>query len=482
MRRTKSLPLRFWNRLRGSTSVRQQFVLAFLLLVCGVLVLTNTYPVIALRDTTFANKRTALLNQVSTVAASLGAMDTLSTESIAQVLDLLDFTGLDRIVVTDARAMILYDSAEDDSESERYARFPELLDALKGNTTYYHAYAENTFFCRSAMPILVQGQIIGGVYLSDEDADQGQVLHQVQSTLFKVSLAAGIAATLVALLLTGLLTRRITALVCAIHIVRDGAYDYRIQVRGDDELSELGREFNKLTQRLQNTEEMRRRFVSDASHELKTPLASIRLLTDSIVQSENMDMDTMREFVADIGEEAERLGRTTEKLLRLTRIDSTIPQMPEPVDMKAVAERALLLLRPLAEAKQIALHCSLAEHCRILASHDDLYQIIFNLAENAVKYTPDGGRVSLRLYPENDQAVLEVEDTGIGISQEDLPHIFSRFYRVDKARSRASGGSGLGLAIVHDTVVLHGGTVEVRSTPGRGSCFTVRFPLYGEKA
>ena len=223
------------------------------------------------------------------------------------------------------------------------------------------------------------------------------------------------------------------------------------------------------------TEKQRRRFVSDASHELKTPLASIRLLSDSIVQNENIDPETVREFVTDIGNEAERLQRTTEKLLDLSRLDDGVQVVPEPVDVKQVAVDALVLLRPLAAEKNVRLRCDLADGCVVMATTDDMFHIIFNLVENAVKYNVPEGSVTMTLSQTDETVSFEVADTGIGIPEEDRLNVFSRFYRVDKARSREAGGSGLGLSIVHDAVVLHCGTITVGQNKPRGTKFTVSF-------
>ena len=218
--------------------------------------------------------------------------------------------------------------------------------------------------------------------------------------------------------------------------------------------------------------------MSDASHELRTPLAAIRLLSDSITQSDGMDEATMREFARDIGSEADRLQRITEKLMTLTKLDSGVTaRQAEPVDIRAVAERTLHLLEPLAAEQNVTLETDLDQGCVTAASADDLYQIIFNLAENAVKYNQPGGSVYLSLRQADGQALLTVADTGIGIPEGDMEHIFDRFYRVDKARSRASGGSGLGLAIVHDAVVANGGAIQAGPRAGGGTVFTVRFPL-----
>ena len=260
------------------------------------------------------------------------------------------------------------------------------------------------------------------------------------------------------------------------HTVASGDYHYRHVISGRDELGKLGEELNRLTEQMDRTESERRRFVADASHELKTPLASIRLLSDSIAQNEQMDPGTMREFVSDIGGEAQRLQRTTEKLLDLSRLDDKVQFVPEPVDLKQAALDAIASLRPLAQEKRVRLRSELEEGCVVMGSRDDMARILFNLVENAIKYNVPEGSVLLRLYGREQQVILSVEDTGIGIPEADRPYIFDRFYRVDKARSREAGGSGLGLSIVHDAVLAQGGSITVGHNKPQGSVFMLSFP------
>ena len=189
----------------------------------------------------------------------------------------------------------------------------------------------------------------------------------------------------------------------------------------------------------------------------------------------------MREFVSDIGTEADRLQRTTEKLLDLSRRDDGVQAARVPVDLGEVARSTLRLLSPLAEGLGVTLRCEPEPGCIISASEDDVYQIVFNLAENAVKYNVEGGSVDIRVRRGEGRILLDVEDTGIGIPEADLPNIFSRFYRVDKARSRERGGSGLGLSIVHDAVAAMGGKIDVHARESGGTRFTVTFPGYSGK-
>ena len=234
---------------------------------------------------------------------------------------------------------------------------------------------------------------------------------------------------------------------------------------------------NKLTDKLQQTEITERQFVSDASHELKTPLASIKLLSDSILQND-MDADTMREFVSDIGNESDRLTRMTQKLLTLSKADAQTTCEHEVVDLGETVRRVFRMLVPLADRTEIKLTANLDRGCYVLSMEDDAYQIIFNLVENGIKYNHAGGSVHVTARHTQDEAELLVEDTGMGIPQDAIEHIFERFYRVDKARSRQAGGSGLGLSIVHELVERNFGTIEVSSKEGEGTKFTVRMPYF----
>lgn len=463
------------------SSVQLKFAAGFLLLIVGLLVVLNTYPIFVTRDLVFSSKQSYLQNQAGVISSALSTADTLTMETVSEVMGLLDLRAMTRIIITDAEALVLYDTATLDPAEGRYALFSELKRALDGEVVCFSEYNGEAFMTRQAMPIRNGGVTTGAVYLYEYDSQQAQLISEIQSDLLNIAVILGIVAVGLLLVFSRALTLRITELVEATQLVSAGDYDYLISVRGNDELSQLGDEFNKLTIRLKETEELRRRFVSDASHELKTPLASIRLLSDSIVNEESMDMDTMREFVTDIGAEAERLQRTTEKLLSLSKIDSIAEIDFTKIDVGTVAERTLRLLQPLADEHRVTISTDLCRTCSVYGNEDLIYRIIFNLAENGIKYNMPGGRVIIRLFCKDAEVKLIVEDTGIGIPDDDMPHIFSRFYRVDKARSREAGGSGLGLSIVHDAVMLHGGKVTAEKSHGRGTRFTVVFPAFEEK-
>jgi signal transduction histidine kinase len=441
-----------------------------------VLLLLNTYPVLVSEDLVFRSKANTLQSGVAVMVSSLGGLDRLTEENVTTAMTVVEDTGMSRILVTDAAGRVLYDTREIGGAVGEYALYTEVVQALLGNDAFTCTYDSGAFRSRASSPVMYHNQIIGAVYAYEYDTDQAALLAGFQSNLRRLSVIIAVLVAGLSALLSQALTRQIGELLRAIRKVREGAYSHRADVRGHDEIAQIGAEFNSLTDRLQKTEESRRRFVSDASHELKTPLAAIRLLTDSILQTDNIDPATAREFVTDIGAEADRLSRITEDLLRLTKLDSDVLAPAEVVDVLPVLQQVLRMMELVAEEKEISITYEAAEGCRVLAARDEIRQVIYNLTDNAVKYSGEGGRIEVGLRKEAGKVLLEVADNGVGIPEEDLQRIFERFYRVDKARSRAAGGTGLGLAIVSDTVRRRGGTVEAANRPGGGAVFTVRWP------
>ncbi len=476
------------NKVPFFASLQVKYALSYFVIFAVVLVLLNTYPLMASQELLFTSKRDSLKSQTAVMASALMELESLSAEQVARVMNMLDSMGTTRILVTDPAGLILYDSTRQPGEEEadssggeaeyRYALYQEVVSALRGNDVFYSRYVDRMFTSTAAMPIVYRGMVIGAIYILEVDRAQGQLLDSLQQNLRTISLVIAAVTVVMSTFFSKMLTARIAALLRAIRIVGEGEYGHRLQPVGRDEMAQLAGEFNQLTDRLQTTEEVRRRFVSDASHELKTPLASIRLLADSILQTDEMDPAVVRDFVGDIGSEAERLTRITEHLLALTRLDSLPAGEEWAVDVARVTERTLALLQPVADAAGVTVEKNLKPGCAVLCTEDDLSQICYNLVENAVKYNYNGGKVFVSVYRDGDQVLLEVGDTGVGIPEEDLPKVFNRFYRVDKARSRAAGGTGLGLSIVRDTVRRHGGWVTARPRSPEGSLFTVGFPRY----
>lgn len=450
--------------------------LAYVILTSLILAFLNIYSSGTTRQMIYKAKEASLQDKAQLITSSFSGLDNLTEENTKQVMTVLGNFNVARIIITDAEGFALYDSLPQRPAEGQFVLLKETAEALNGNDVFYCHYESALLLSRAAVPIMSYDTPIGCVYIADNDWDQGALIQALERTIRRICF--GVEAILVAFscMFAIISSRKMKNIFASMQKAGEGEYDHKITVHGTDEYAVIGREFNQLTDRLQASEQAQRQFVSDASHELKTPLASIKLLSDSILQNE-MDAETMREFVADIGNEADRLTRLAQKLLAISRAES-VSQEHEVVDLGQVLGKVFKMLVSLADTKKIRLTCNMEKDCTVMTVEDDMYQIIFNLVENGIKYNTEGGLVHVTLTKEEEDVVITVEDTGIGIPEEEAPHIFERFYRVDKARSRQAGGSGLGLSIVHDLVVRNYGEISVARREEGGSCFTVRFPRF----
>jgi heavy metal sensor kinase len=244
----------------------------------------------------------------------------------------------------------------------------------------------------------------------------------------------------------------------------------------DDEVGRLARTFDEMITRLDDAFRRQRQFTADSSHELRTPLTAIKGQVE-IALSRPREPAAYREVLQAVNEEVDRLIRLVGSLLTLARADSgQIPIASEAVELPELVRAAAEQVQATAEKRDVHLAVVPGASLTLQGDEDLLLQLLLNLLDNAIKYTPPGGRVTAGWSTNDTQVELRVHDTGVGIAPEHLPHIFDRFYRVDKARSRAEGGAGLGLSICRWIAEAHGGSISVESAPGQGSTFTVRLP------
>lgn len=372
-------------------------------------------------------------------------------------------------------------------------QLPEVLAILTGgqSTAYgiHHLQGEQTLtgsagdyvaYCTASI-IGTRGRL--GVLLFVSPVQEMMTsLNAVQQQLLSVFLLVAAAALIAALVFSQVITNPIAALTRTIQKMGKGDLSARVRVRGSGELRQLAESYNTMAEQLERLDKSRNQFVSNASHELKTPLATMKILLESLIYQPEMPAELRAEFMQDMNHEIDRLTSIITDLLTLTQMDSRRMELhPAMVDLSELVEESLRLLTPAAEQRSQALIGHIAPGISLVADRSKLGQIIYNLAENGLKYTPDGGQVTVSLFTEGRNAVLTVQDNGVGIPKEDQAHIFERFYRVDKARSRETGGTGLGLSIVRQLVALHKGVITVDSTPGEGSTFTVKLPMDGKE-
>ena len=410
-------------------------------------------------------------------SAEIADLDVINTATVTEALSEIDSQSVNRLIVTDHNATVIDDSNALEPATGKYVLFPEIVRALENNDVFSWKYSAGTMVSHAATPVISYGTLIGCVYMVEHDIPQGVLIQTLQYNTFLITLILEVFVILFSLAFSTAFTKRLRKIMVSMRIIRSGDYTHKVDMGGSDELTVLGDEFNELVDRLRTSEQKRSNFVSDASHELKTPLASIKLLSDSILQND-MDIDTVREFVGDIGNEADRLNRMSQKLLSLSRIETQADSDCEITYMAPTVERAIRMLGAIAQKNNIQIETDLTDDCPILILEDDLYQIIFNLVENGIKYNVPNGKLFISLHRDEDNAILQVRDTGVGIPEDSLGHIFERFYRVDKARSRKTGGSGLGLSIVRNMIERNSGTISVESTVGEGTVFSVSFPVF----
>lgn len=283
-------------------------------------------------------------------------------------------------------------------------------------------------------------------------------------------------AVLLAIVLSYFLGKRISSpvekLTAASEEILKGRLDTRVDIRRADEIGILADTFNKMSEELYKIDTNRRRFISDVSHELKTPLTSIKALIESLIDG-NDDVAVYKEYLMDINGEMDRLSFLVKSLLTVTRLEE-LELRREPVKLCAEAESVAKLFAPLFNQKGIKLEVSCSEEIVVSADKGMLREVLINLIDNAIKYGRDNGRVQVRCES-GEKVHLSVIDSGIGISEKDLPYVFDIFYRADKSRRRDTGGSGIGLYIVRKIIELHGWNISVKSKPREGTEFLIEF-------
>jgi len=296
--------------------------------------------------------------------------------------------------------------------------------------------------------------------------------------MFYAALAASIVALVVSIIVTGRVLAPLRAMMNASQRIAEGHYSERVQVQGTDELGQLAVRFNQMAGKLEQVESMRRRLIGDVSHELRTPLTAIKGSMEGLMDGVLPATD---ETYQQIHLEADRLNRLVDDLQELSRVEAHAYQLDiHPVDLNSIVKTVAKRLASQAEAKRISLDLDLPpDNLLVLADEDRAVQVLTNLVSNAIQYTGENGKVKISGTRAGNELQISVRDTGVGIPTDHLPHIFDRFYRVDKSRSRrAGGGSGIGLTIAKHFVEAQGGRIWVESEgESKGSVFIFTLPL-----
>lgn len=282
----------------------------------------------------------------------------------------------------------------------------------------------------------------------------------------------------VALLLANFMARPLNKVTRAINEVSEGFSDKAINVPDYAETIHIIEAFNKLLARMKVLDDSRQEFVSNVSHELKTPITSMKVLADSLLMQENVPVELYREFMEDITKEIDRENKIITDLLAIVKMDKKVTDMNiTSVNMNELTEVMLRRLRPIARKRDIEVMFESIRPVKASVDEVKISLVLSNLVENAIKYNVENGWVKVTLDADHQFFILTVSDSGIGIPPEALDHIYERFYRVDKSHSREIGGTGLGLAITRSAVLMHRGSIQVESKVGEGTSFIVKIPL-----
>jgi signal transduction histidine kinase len=308
----------------------------------------------------------------------------------------------------------------------------------------------------------------------------GSAWRELFPRLLPAALTGVLASAAAAWWLARSISSRLRRITIAAEQMSRGALRQTIPIDGTDEVAQLATAFNTMSQEVERSHRALKDFLANASHELRTPLTSIQGFSQALVDGALYDKEGAQEAGRIINEESERMRRLVEDLLYLSRVESAdVPASRAPVDVAALLREESRRVEYLASQRDLHLDLQIADLPTIDGDADELDRLFGNLLENAGKYTPEGGTITVRTRMEGNTAVVMVSNTGSYIPPEDLPHIFERFYRVEKSRARDVEGSGLGLAIAREVVQRHGGTIDVTSDPAMGTAFTVRLPRTG---
>ncbi len=450
------------------------------MLIAFTMVFISVYITNSMRQYTLSQKEVQVLGQANVISGYIAQYQDLSESSINFLLQQQQLGSGGRVLMLDCDAVVTFDS-NNGAMQGRLMPSSMVLDAIRGNNTAVEGEdATGELIISAAVPIIKDRNVVGVIYYQASGAEISEYMDKISGILGMLTVLVSILVGVVGFIMAGIISEPVRSLTRQLEETTEDNPDAVLEIQAGGEIGTLVNSFNKLTARIRLQEERRQEFVSNASHELKTPLSSIKLISDSLLNTPNADRETVEEFLTDMNVQVDRLTRIVNKLLTLTKMDSSanVARMEFSVlNLSEVCANVAKALRPLAEQKNINLDFFAEGPVYSKVERDRIWEAIYNVLDNSIKYTPSGGRVSMDVTKEEGNAIITIEDTGIGIAPEELYKIFDRFYRVDKARARETGGTGLGLSIALTAVELHGGNIQVESEEGKGSKFIIIIPI-----
>ena len=444
------------------------------------LVLMSIYILGVLRQSLATGENSMLFAKANIIADTVKPcyISPDSPDPAREARHILSGTGIRAIAVNPAYTVV-YDSSADASLVGKVLMRDIITTALSGEQASGISRSDGRTVMSVAVPVISDKLEIGAVYLSETVDDIDKTVSYVEMNMLIFSVLISILVGMLSMGVSLAVTSPIDEFIKAAKEISKGNYKLRLPLRGTRELAQMAEAMNGMCEELENIDETHSKFISDVSHELKTPLASIKLICDSIVDTKDPDIGMIKEFLGDLSNEVDRLSRIVERLLTLTKIsaDEETPALT-PVDFNVMLNAIINRLAPNAGAKHIMLFGDFSQNAvpPVLIDYDRIWEAIYNITDNAVKYTPENGSVKVGLSTDGLELCVTVDDSGGGIPEEARDKIFERFYRLDDSRARETGGTGLGLAIAKEAVAAHGGHITVGTSEWGGARFSIYLP------
>lgn len=464
------------NKFKIFQSIR--FKLFFSFIVIGLIstVVLSFVFLTTINQRYLTERKKELYRQANTIAISLVTTGYFSEENDKSYLSTIQASVPGRGLIIGRTGRVLFDSNYLDQGKVYSSK--EIMDGLLGSSSYHFVAQENTGIV--TVPIMDRdfNSVLGVVIVSDSFDD----ISESTSYFINITVFIAIALILLTIILSyyfsGAFNKPFRQLIEHMNKVTDGHIEEQIEISGNSEVREISTAFNTMISKLEAIESNRQQFVANVSHELKTPLSSVKVLAEALLHQPDVPIEIYQDFLQDINHEVDRENKIINDLLTLVTIDKKDNALQiEEVVINNLIEQVMKRLKPIADKKNVEM---VFESYRVVIAEIDetkMSLVLTNLIENAIKYNRDEGFIFVSLDTDYKDFIIIVRDTGEGIPEDNLDKVFRRFYRVDKTRSRETGGTGLGLSIVQKSVHSHNGTIVCDSELGEWTEFVMRIPL-----
>ncbi len=466
-----------------ASGMRFRLIFTYIIIIVLSVTVIRTYMFSALSESLYNDNRINMLTKINIIATDIATVPEAAMEkALGEDIIMLAIGSNSRIMVINTDGVVVYDNTANIYANSlgKVRLSPMILSGLSGESSYNKVENEEAVRTAASVPIMKDGKIMGVIYMESSADEISSFLSDTKRSMNILLALLCVIAIVLSLIFSGFFIAPIKKLIEKIkaqNVDRKVKIDFNVK----GEIGELVESFNKLIEELESQEEKRTAFVSNASHELKTPLSSIKLICDSILAAgDAAPHEMVKEFLSDMNEEVDRLTLIVNDLLDLTRMDTVKYNENKKFvtgNLKDVTKGVVNSLAKIAMQRGVTLKFNSSGDVFMLMEENKIWEAIYNITDNAIKYTPYGGRVEVFLEKDVDNAIVTVRDSGIGISKDEISKIFDRFYRVDKARSRETGGTGLGLSIALSAVEMHGGHIDVESEESVGSIFRIYLPI-----